>query len=186
MPSLPSHILSHAFQSAEGTLLCPSAVSACPQRGTHAGLPGRLRPAHPDPIRSSTARHRQGACVPIRALGRDDCTLWRDSGKRPWTHHAGAGTAGSPDIRTQPQAQARWASGGTAPCPTVATSGTAPASRRCCPRPSLARSGGGQGESGSNCKETLIQRLGGVGGHPRRDAGMVGRTREHDGSRFLT
>ena len=86
MPSLPSHILSHAVESPEGTLLCPSALlhlgsrAAVDQALSRLVRKGKLmrvcQGVYVRPIQTrfglrppSTALHRQGACVPIRALG---------------------------------------------------------------------------------------------------------------------
>ena len=158
VPSLPSQIMSHAAESPEGTLLCPSALlhlgsrAAVDQALSRLARKGKLmrvcqgvyarpiqtrfgpRPPAVDKVLASLSALWGETIVPCGGAAANALGLIRASTS------AGAGTAGSPDIRTQPQAQARWASGGTAPCPTVATGGAPPASRRRCPRPSLARS----------------------------------------------
>ena len=48
----------------------PGAVSACPQGGTHAGVPGRVRSAHPDPLRFSFALTSRKCLPPCPNSGR--------------------------------------------------------------------------------------------------------------------
>ena len=170
MPSLPSQIMSHAAESPEGTLLCPSALlhlgsrAAVDQALSRLCRKGELmrvcQGVYVRPVQTSFGPRPpavEKVLASLSALWAETIVpLWRDNGERSWTYHAGAGTVGLPNIRTQPQAQDRWVSGGPAPCSTMAARSAAPASRRCCPRPGLARSRRGRGESRSNRKEALI------------------------------
>ena len=163
VPSLASQIMSHAVPP-EGALLCPSALLHLGSRAAVDQALSRLarkgerirvcrgvyvrpietrfgpRPPSMDKVLASLSALWGETIVPCGGMAANALGLTKQVPVRQV--HLTSGP--------NPQAQARWANGGTALCPTVATSSTAPTSGQCCPRPDLARARGGRGEPGSN------------------------------------
>ena len=200
MPSLPSQIVSYAVESPEGTLLCPSALLHLGSRAAVDQALSRLA------RKGELMRVCQGVYVRLIQTGFGPrppavekviaslSALWGET-----IVPCGGAAANALGLTTQVPVRSVYLTSGPS---RQLNLGELAVELRHAPRWQLVAPHRPAGDAvralawlgpeeveenlGGNRKEALIQGLGGVGSHPCRYAGMVGRTRERDGSRFLT